>query len=131
MSSYKKTIAITVSTPDKRSQVIKRIYTNLTKEPEVQFTIVQDQVNRIRVYHNVGPGIKILIRTYVVIVIPVLVNLKPLNDLYGVVEFHLDETINTLQFLIDKLRKSQGRRVISERKTQNLEAALTDMMGDF
>ena len=107
-----RTVVITVSTIAARSQLIKRIYTNATKEPPVQFTVVQDQVNRIRIFHNVGPGIKVLILTYLVIVIPIIIDLKSLNDIYGLVDFHLNETISDLQALITKLTALQGQRIV-------------------
>lgn len=131
MNSPKKTIVITVSSVAERSKIIKRVYTNLNKEPSVQFTVMQDQVNRIRVFHNVGVGIKVLIRTYLVIVIPIHINLNPLHEVFGLVDFHLDETIKQLQAYIIKLTAMRGQRVVKVNQSSDLETVLTDMIGDF
>lgn len=106
------TILVTVPSIIERDKLIKRIYTNLTTEPDVTFTIVQDQVNRIKVFHNVAPDIRVLIRTYLVLVLPVLVDLSPLNSIFGTVDFHLEETIKQLTVLTKKLQSMQGRRVV-------------------
>lgn len=105
------TIVVSVKNIADREQMIKRIYANLTTEPSTTFTVLQDQVNRIRIYHNVGPEIRVLIRTYLVIVIPIIIDLNPIDSLYGILDFHLDETILQLQTIIDKLRKLQGRHI--------------------
>ena len=107
-----KTIVITVSSIAARSTLIKRIYANATKEPPVQFTVVKDQVNRVRIFHSVGPGIKVLILTYLVVIIPIIIDLKLLDTVYGSVDFRLDETIKDLQALITKLQAQQGSRII-------------------
>ena len=130
-TSSRKTIVITASTAQERSMLIKRIYTNLHKEPSVQLTVVQDQINRIRIFHNVGPGVKVLIRTYLIILIPVYINLKPLNEVYGHVDFHLDETIKHLQVLTAKLKSMQGQRYVKGDQSRDLTSMLTDMIGDF
>jgi len=111
-SNNSKTIVVTVSTILARDKLMKRIYTNLTKEPSTQFIIVKDQVNRIRVFHKVSSDIRVLICTYLAVVIPVTINLKLLDNIYGVVDFHLDETIKHLQTLITKLQGMRGRRIV-------------------
>jgi len=130
MDSHSKTIVITVASIAKRDSLIKAIYTNLTKEPSTQFTIHQDKVNRIKVFHNVGKGIKVHIKTYLVIVIPVTIDLKPLDSVYGLVDFHLEVTIKELNKLIKKLTSMQGQRVVKA-GTKNLESLLTGMLGEF
>ena len=130
MDSHSKTIVITVASITKRDSLIKAIYTNLTKEPSTQFTIHQDKVNRIKVFHNVGKGIKVHIKTYLVIVIPVTIDLKPLDSVYGLVDFHLEVTIKELNKLIKKLTSMQGQRVVKA-GTKNLESLLTGMLGEF
>ena len=130
MDSHSKTIVITVASITKRDSLIKAIYTNLTKEPSTQFTIHQDKVNRIKVFHNAGKGIKVHIKTYLVIVIPVTIDLKPLDSVYGLVDFHLEVTIKELNKLIKKLTSMQGQRVVKA-GTKNLESLLTGMLGEF
>jgi len=130
MDSHFKTIVITVPSIPKRDKLIKAIYTNLTKEPSVQFTIQQDKVNRIKVFHNAGKGIKVHIKTYLIIIIPVSIDLKPLDSIYGLVDFHLESTIKEFGKLMKKLTAIQGQRIVRA-KTKNLEALLTGMLGEF
>ena len=126
------TIIVSVSTIHERDVYIKRIYTNLTTEPQTTFTVQKDQVNRIKVFHNTGPRVRVLIRTYLVIVIPVLVDLTLLDSILGTVDFHLDETINHLQKLINRLQTYQGRRVVkgsnNKTNTDNLERILSEIL---
>jgi len=111
-SKFRRTEVISVNTIAERNTLIKTIYTNLTKEPSVDFKIIQDQINRVRVFHRAGSGINILIKTYLVIIIPVIVDLCPLNDAYGVVTYKLEYTIKCLQTLIEKLQSMQGRKIM-------------------
>lgn len=106
------TILITVSSILERDKLIQRIYTNLTKEPSTTFTIIKSQVNKVQVFHNVGPQVRALIRTYLVLVVPVLIDLNPLRSVLGIVDFHLEETITQLENLTSKLRSMQGRRIV-------------------
>ena len=110
-------IVVTVPSIIRRDKLIKEIYTNLTKEPSYKYTVTKDQVNRIKIFHNVGPGVKVLIRTYVVLVIPVQIDLKQLDTFFGEVDFHLDETIQELILLVNRLQKLQGKRTVKERKS--------------
>ncbi len=105
-------VVVTVSNIAKRDKRIKQIYKQLVNEPSTQFTIIQDQINRIKVFHNVSGGVKVLVRTYLVIVIPVMIDLSPLFSIYGSVDFYLDETINQLSVLVSKLQNLEGHKVI-------------------
>jgi len=119
------TILVSVNNTYERDQLIKRIYTNLTTEPNTTFTVQKDQVNRIKVFHNVGPDIRVLIRTYLVLVIPVLIDLGPLHSITGTVDFHLDETINHLTALTKKLQALQGKRIVrGKSNAENFEKQL-------
>lgn len=110
--SYEKTVLITVSNPIMRDNYIKRIYTNLTKEPSIEFVVVKDQVNRVRIFRKVSTGVKTLIRTYLVVVVPIVLDLSLLYTVSGIVDFHLDETIKELQSRITKLKSLQGQRTM-------------------
>ena len=129
-SDKTKTIVITVASLDERDKIIRRIYTNLHKEPSTQFTVIQPQVNKIQIFHNVGKGVRLLIRTYLVFVVPVNLNLKPLNEVYGLVDFHLDETIKKLRATIVKLKALQGQRFVPGIQRKDVESALTEIMGN-
>lgn len=122
-------IVITVSSVNQRDKLIRQIYKQLTLEPSSTFTILQDQVNRIKIFHNVGDGLKVLVRTYLVIVIPILVDLSPLNTIYGSVDFYLDETIGQLSKLIGKLQLLKGHKVIKgTNNEESLEQQLAGML---
>ena len=122
-------IVITVSTIMQRDKLIRQIYKQLTLEPSSTFIIQQDQVNRIKVFHNIGDGVKVLVRTYLVIIIPILIDLSPLNAVYGNVDFYLDETIGQLTKLIDKLQLLKGHKVIKGNKNgKSLEQQLAGML---
>lgn len=112
MDKYSSTTYVyTVSTIPERDILIRRIYANLTAPPQL-FLVQQDQVNRIKVFHDADPGIRALFRTYLVIVIPIIVDLKPLDSICGNVDFKLDETISRLQKTLSKLQALQGRRFV-------------------
>ena len=122
-------IVVTVSTIMQRDKLIRQIYKQLTLEPSSTFIIQQDQVNRIKVFHNIGDGVKVLVRTYLVIIIPILIDLPPLNAVYGNVDFYLDETIGQLTKLIDKLQLLKGHKVIKGNKNgKSLEQQLAGML---
>ena len=122
-------VVVTVSSVVKRDKLIKRIYKQLTLEPSTVFTIQQDQVNRIKVFHNVGDGVKVLVRTYLVIIIPILIDLSPLDSIYGNVDFCLDETIGQLTKLLNKLQLLKGHKVIKgNRNVRSLEQQLAGIL---
>ena len=122
-------VVVTVSSVMKRDKLIKQIYKQLTFEPSTVFTIQQDRVNRIKVFHNVGDGVKVLVRTYLVIVIPILIDLSPLDTIYGSVDFCLDETIGQLTKLLNKLQGLKGHKVIKgNRNVKSLEQQLAGIL---
>lgn len=122
-------VVITVSSVMRRDKLIRQIYKQLTLEPSTVFTIQQDRINRIKVFHNVGDGVKVLVRTYLVIIIPVLVDLSPLDSLYGSVDFCLDETIGQLTKLVSKLQLLKGHKVIKgNHNVKSLEQQLAGLL---
>ena len=122
-------VVITVSSVMRRDELIRQIYKQLTLEPSTVFTIQQDRINRIKVFHNVGDGVKVLVRTYLVIIIPVLVDLSPLDSLYGSVDFCLDETIGQLTKLVNKLQLLKGHKVIKgNHNVKSLEQQLAGLL---
>ena len=122
-------VVITVSSVMRRDKLIRQIYKQLTLEPSTVFTIQQDRINRIKVFHNIGDGVKVLVRTYLVIIIPVLVDLSPLDSLYGSVDFYLDETIGQLTKLVNKLQLLKGHKVIKgNHNVKSLEQQLAGLL---
>lgn len=108
------TVLISVNTPDERDKLIDRIYTNLTTEPSTTFTVRKPQINKLEIYHNIDNGNNVLIRVYLVVILPIILNLSPLDSVSGEVEFKLEETINKLQALTRKLQSLNGRRKVKE-----------------
>jgi hypothetical protein len=109
-----KYVVVSVSNILQREKVIKKIYSNLTgnlkADPATKLRVVQDQVNRIRIYHYTD-NVNILIRTYLVIVIPLMLDLNPIYSIVGDVTFELSETIKNLKDLTSKLENLQGHSI--------------------
>jgi len=105
-------ILLSVNTIQERDEIIKDMYKTLTSQAGRNYIIQKDRVNRIRVYHK-QKNIQILINTYVVVILPVLLDFSPLNDLIGTVDFRLDKTIDRLIKLTGRLQMLQGKRVVS------------------
>jgi hypothetical protein len=117
-------IIVSVNTVQERDAAIKKLYKSLQKQATNRFTIQQDQVNRIKVFHNKG-NMRVLITTYLVIVLPIIIDLSPLDTLTGTVDFRLDETIIKLETLAHHLRSLQGKRVVQRNSgTKDLAKAL-------
>jgi hypothetical protein len=123
------TYIISVSSIPERDKLIKKLYSQLTVEPDLRFTTTQDQVNRIRIYHNVATDIRVLIRTYLVLVVPLIIDLRPLLSLTGTLDFDLSETICLLQSTVNKLQAMQGRRVVNS--AVNLEGLFESLRGEY
>jgi len=102
------TLIYSTSNTMQRDALIKQIYNSIIANPDLSFTVEQDQINRIRVYHNVNRATKILIRTYLVVIIPVCVDESPLIEVcFGQVHFDLQETIDELNRHITILKSIQ------------------------
>jgi len=105
------TILTSVNTIAERDKTIKDLYKTLTASKDKRFTIQQDRVNRIKIFHNKG-SLRILVSTYIVVVLPVLLDFSPLDQIEGTVDFRLDNTIDRLVKLTGKLCALQGKKVI-------------------
>ncbi len=122
-------VVVSVSSIHKRDKLIRQIYTQLTHDPTTTFTVQQDQVNRIKVFHNLGKGNMVLVRVYLVIVIPVFIDLSPLFSIFGSVDFYLDETIQQLSSIVEKLQKLKGHKIIKgKNNAKNLEQQLARLI---
>ena len=105
------TICISVNTIKERDKLIKDIYASLHTQAGKTYIIQKDRVNRIRVYHK-AKNLQVLINTYIIIVLPILLDFSPLNDLEGTIDFRLDRTIDRLVKLTGKLQMLQGKRIV-------------------
>jgi len=126
-----KYIVVSVSNIQQRDRLIKKMYFNLTEnlksDPATRLRIVQDQVNRIKVYHHTE-GKNILIRTYLVLVVPLIIDLNPIYSIIGDVTFELSETIKNLKDLTTRLEGLQGHRVMKGRTNEQTLEKLVDSL---
>jgi len=76
------------------------------------YVVQQDRANRVNLFHKVSPEVRVLIRRYLVIVVPVVVDTKPLYELTGAVDFHLEATISKLEAKIKELRSLNGHQIM-------------------
>ena len=121
-------IVISVNTISERDTMVRDIYKSLTANPNKQYTIQQDRVNRIKIFHNKG-SLRILIQTYLIVVLPVLLDFSPLENLYGTVDFRLSETIDRLVKITHRLQSLQGKRVVSGKVgAKDLKKVLTNIL---
>lgn len=128
MSQKSSTIVITVSSINERDKTTKTIYGNLTSKIVPNLIVQQDQVNRIKIFHNVGDGVRVLIRTYIVVVIPIIVDLSLLDSFTGAITFHLDDTIEHLTKLVNKLQSLQGYRIVKGNNNAKTLEQLVDQL---
>lgn len=120
-SSY---VVISVGSTQQRDNRLKEIIDGLNLDPTSNL-IFEKEANRVKVYHRVGTGLKILIRTYVVVVITAHINLQPLSGFTGKVNFHLDETIDQLTEIIRQLNYLNGAKEI---KASGVERSFQEML---
>lgn len=121
-------IVISVNTLPERDLAVKELYKTLTRNPNKNFQIVQDRVNRIKIFHNKS-GLRILLQEYIVVILPVLLDFSPLDSIYGTVDFRLDATIERLEKLTRKLKAIQGKRTINGKVgAEKLKSALTNLI---
>ena len=121
-------IVISVNSLPERDIAIKELYRSLTRNPNKNFLIQQDRVNRIKIFHNKS-GLRILLQMYIVVVLPVLLDFSPLDSIYGTVDFRLDNTIEKLEKLTHKLKSIQGTRTVNGKVgAQKLKNALTNLL---
>lgn len=107
--------------------MIKELYETLTLSSTKKYTIQKDKINRIKVFHNKG-SLRILIQTYIIVVLPIILNFSPLDCFYGTVDFRLENTIDKLIKLTHKLQSIQGKRVVKGKVgAEKLKNALTGL----
>jgi hypothetical protein len=120
-------VIMTVANQGKRDSIVKELYQKLLIDGTTDLIIENDRVDRIKVYHVVGNGVKVLIRTYLVVVISTQVNLKPLEGFTGKVTFCLDDTIEELKETIRKLSRLNGKQVIRASNNANFDQLLRSL----
>lgn len=120
-------VIMTVPSQGKRDSVVKDLYQKLLIDGSTKLIVENDRVDRIKVYHIVGDGIKVLIRTYLVVIISTQVSLKPLEGFTGKVTFCLDSTIEELKETIRKLSRLNGKQVIRTSNNANFDQLLRSL----
>lgn len=121
-----------VSTLDKRDEKMLQIYSRLREENllEDRIKIIKDGLNKISVYHTVPGTMDILLRVYLVIVIPINIDLSALSSLHGKIYFDLQEPIDKLSSVLRKLKSIEGERTVTTPLSakRDLEATLNQLL---
>jgi len=115
MQTESVTVVISVANTTERNKILNQILTNLTKEPTPTTFKITHSLTKIEIFHIVEPKVQILIKTYLIIIMPVTIDLKILDSFTGVIDFCLDETIDSLQHYISELQSRQGRKVLKDK----------------
>jgi hypothetical protein len=131
------THVVCVSTTGQRDTLISNIRQNMEsrkgEQPDIE--VVQPGLNRIQVYHKAAPNIRVLIKTILVVVIQVHINLAPLTEVYdNVILYDLHEVFKAIDCYKDKLNKiknttSRGRR--DDAKYSKLASSLSDITEEY
>ena len=112
----KKSIVISVNTIAERDLVMQNIQEQLESQIDSHYIIQKDRVNRIQYFYKTDPehSYKTHIATYVVVVLPIILDLEPLHNITGEVSFHLDSVILKLTKLTKELTALRGTRIVKE-----------------
>jgi hypothetical protein len=97
------------------------------------YTIVSNS-NRIDVRQNILNGNFITIRSYIVLIIPVIVNFYALQGFSGDVYFNCEDLINELNCAINKLRRMEGQHIGRENTNatfEQLARSLYDISSEY
>ncbi len=123
-----------VSSIGKRDYLIKKIRDNLLSHVRHPLKVLQPQVNKLQVVHFASEGVWITIRTYLVLVIPLIVDISPLQEsMIGNCNFHLGGLIKELEGKIKELRLLSGQHTVEENKNETiarLAGSLSEIYGE-
>jgi len=119
---------IVVTTGRKRDEVIKRLRHNLIyQNQEEDLEVVQPGINRLEVY-KITENVNVLIRSIVVVVVPVVVNTDYIKGFTGKVHFVMNDLINRLDEIKSDLKTLQGTTILgrgSNATPEGLEKSLS------
>jgi len=120
---------ICVSTIHKREQLIQKILDNLIAKntDATHILIIKDRPNRIRVLHNAGNGITVSIKTILFVVIPIMINIEPLESFEGDLFFDLDDLIISLRNIIAQLESKSGKQIVRRSANAEDQRLVTDI----
>jgi hypothetical protein len=123
-----------VSTIGKRDFLVKRIRDNLMSRITPPLKVVQPQINKLQVLHYASEGVWIVVKTYLVIVTPLIVDTVPLQEaMVGNCTFHVGGLIKELEEKIKELRLLSGHHTIEESKNETfigLVNSLSNLHGE-
>ncbi len=107
-------IVVSTNTTSQRDSTTQLIYNRLVELNKLvdNIKIVKEGVGKIKVFHTAGNNTPILIRTYLIVVIPVIVNMTAIESIYGNVYFDFNNSIEQLESALKKLRAIEGHRKI-------------------
>ena len=126
------THVVCVSSINKRDILIANIRTNLEVNKDKNIEVVQDRQNRIKIYHLVPPDIKVCIKTILVVVIQVHINLEPLKEIYDDTVFYdLEEVFSALEHWKKKLYNMKNVAVQKRRDNSAKYTRLVESLSDI
>jgi len=107
-------IVVSTNTTSQRDSTTQLIYNRLVELNKLvdNIKIVKEGVGKIKVFHTAGNNTPILIRTYLIVVIPVIINMTAIESIYGNVYFDFNNSIEQLESALKKLRAIEGHRKI-------------------
>jgi hypothetical protein len=128
---------VAVSTTVQRDTLISNIRQNLEnrKGEQPNIEVVQPSLNKIQVYHKAAPDTRVLIKTILVVVIQVHMNLAPLTEVYDeTILYDLHEVFKVIDCYKEKLNKiknttSRGRG--NNEKYSKLVSSLSDTTAEY
>ena len=130
------THVVAVSTTTQRDTLIANLIKNIEEQnQEENIEVFKCSLNKIQIYHKSAPDIRTLIKTILVVVIQVHINLEPLKNVYDdTILFDLHEVFKAIDCYKDKLNKIKNitskRRLDSEKYTR-LAESLSDTSGQY
>lgn len=107
-------IVVSTSTAGQRDATTQSIYNRLIELNKLvdNIIIAKEGIGKVKVFHKIEGHAPILIRTYLVVVIPVIVNMTAIEGLYGNIYFNLQDSIDQLESALEKLRAIEGHKKI-------------------
>lgn len=131
------THVVAVTNTAQRETLVKRIREVLTLEEinkQENIIVEQDRVNRIKIYHKVKDGNPILIKTILVLVINVSMNLQAVEEVYDdkiLYDMHaVYEELAKCRARLDNVKESGKNRSKSNENYKGLADSLSGVYGE-
>lgn len=128
-------VIILVSNSLKRDSVMKTLLFKLKHQNECapEIIITQPSLNRIEIRHNTG-SVMVLIKSILVLVIPIIVNTDSINCMTGKVTINSQDVISELKEAIKKLEALNGPVILkrgSNATAEELDSKLSGLYDKY